>query len=291
MNKLFCFGAGFTGSHTCEYFQKQGWITEGTTRDLNKIAKSKINLIHYNPDSEIINLGKSILNSNILLVSIAPGDQGDKVLASNYKEVSLALKKSVKRVIYLSTTAVYGDANGAVVDEGYALNPQSDRARKRIFAERQWTDLCKKYGVRINILRLSGIYGVGRNQIRNLINGKAKRIIKKGHIFNRVHVGDIARIIYNLSISDIESDIFNVSDDMPAPPQDVVEFASNLLNIKPPEAVPFDDANLSEMARSFYSETKFIENAKIKEKLMLQLEYPNYRVGLRHILKHEVGVD
>ena len=126
------------------------------------------------------------------------------------------------------------------------------------------------------------------NQIRNLINGTAKRIIKEGHVFNRIHVADIARIIYMLSVSDLKSDIFNVSDDMPAPPQDVVEFASGLLEIDPPEAVKFSEANLTEMARSFYSETKYIRNEKIKDKLKLQLKYPNYKIGLRDILKYEI---
>ena len=154
----------------------------------------------------------------------------------------------------------------------------------------QWTDLCDKFGVTLNILRLSGIYGTGRNQIRNLINGTAKRIIKEGHVFNRIHVADIARIIYMLSVSDIKSDIFNISDDMPAPPQDVVEFAARLLNTDPPEPVIFSEAILSEMARSFYSETKYIINQKIKkEKLGLELKYPNYKLGLKDILKEELN--
>ena len=223
------------------------------------------------------------------MISIAPDKNGDVVLKSNYEDIANALKTSVKRVIYLSTTAVYGDANGSTVDEKYKINPQSDRAKSRILAERQWNDLCNKFGVTLNILRLSGIYGTGRNQIRNLINGTAKRIIKEGHVFNRIHVADIARIIYMLSVSDIKSDIFNISDDMPAPPQDVVEFAARLLNTDPPEPVIFSEAILSEMARSFYSETKYIINQKIKEKLGLELKYPNYKLGLKDILKEELN--
>ena len=289
MNKLFCFGVGFTGLQTCEYFNDQNWITSGTTRDTNKKVNPNIELIEYNPNKGKIYLSESLANSKILLISIAPDKNGDVVLKSNYEDIANALKTSVKRVIYLSTTAVYGDANGSTVDEKYKINPQSDRAKSRILAESQWTDLCDKFGVTLNILRLSGIYGTGRNQIRNLINGTAKRIIKEGHVFNRIHVADIARIIYMLSVSDIKSDIFNISDDMPAPPQDVVEFAARLLNTDPPEPVIFSEAILSEMARSFYSETKYIINQKIKEKLGLELKYPNYKLGLKDILKEELN--
>ena len=289
MNKLFCFGVGFTGLQTCEYFNDQNWITSGTTRDRNKKVNPNIELIEYNPNKGKIYLSESLASSKILLISIAPDKNGDVVLKSNYEDIANALKTSVKRVIYLSTTAVYGDANGSTVDEKYKINPQSDRAKSRILAERQWNDLCDKFGVTLNILRLSGIYGIGRNQIRNLINGTAKRIIKEGHVFNRIHVADIARIIYMLSVSDIKSDIFNISDDMPAPPQDVVEFAARLLNTDPPEPVIFSEAILSEMARSFYSETKYIINQKIKEKLGLELKYPNYKLGLKDILKEELN--
>ncbi len=289
MNKLFCFGVGFTGLQTCEYFNDQKWITSGTTRDRNKKVNPNIELIEYNPNKGKVYLSESLASSKILLISIAPDKKGDVVLKSNYEDIANALKTSVKRVIYLSTTAVYGDANGSTVDEKYKINPQSDRAKSRILAESQWTDLCDKFGVTLNILRLSGIYGTGRNQIRNLINGTAKRIIKEGHVFNRIHVADIARIIYMLSVSDIKSDIFNISDDMPAPPQDVVEFAARLLNTDPPEPVIFSEAILSEMARSFYSETKYIINQKIKEKLGLELKYPNYKLGLKDILKEELN--
>jgi len=288
LNKLFCFGVGFTGLQTCEYFYDQNWITSGTTRDRNKKVNPNIELIEYNPIKGKIYLSESLASSKILLISIAPDKKGDVILKSNYEDIANALKTSVKRVIYLSTTAVYGDANGATVDEKYRINPQSDRAMNRILAERQWTDLCNKFDVTLNILRLSGIYGIGRNQIRNLINGTAKRIIKEGHVFNRIHVADIARIIYKLSVSDTKSDIFNISDDMPAPPQEVVEFAARLLNIDPPEPVKFSEANLSEMAKSFYSETKYIRNQKIKEKLGLQLKYPNYKLGLKDILQAEL---
>jgi len=289
LNKLFCFGVGFTGLQACEYFNDQNWITSGTTRDRNKKVNPNIELIEYNPNKGKIYLSESLASSKILLISIAPDKNGDVVLKSNYEDIANALKTSVKRVIYLSTTAVYGDANGSTVDEKYKINPQSDRAKSRILAERQWNDLCDKFGVTLNILRLSGIYGIGRNQIRNLINGTAKRIIKEGHVFNRIHVADIARIIYMLSVSDIKSDIFNISDDMPAPPQDVVEFAARLLNTDPPEPVNFSEASLSEMARSFYSETKYIRNQKIKEKLGLELKYPNYKLGLKDILKEELN--
>ena len=164
-NKLFCFGVGFTGLYACEYFFNHNWIVTGTSRDINKKVNSNIEFIEYHPNEDKIYLGEALRGSKVLLISIAPDSNGDIVLQSNYEDIAKALKTSIKRVVYLSTTAVYGDANGSSVNEEYNINPQSDRAKYRVLAEKQWTDLCGKFGVTLNILRLSGIYGIGLSLI------------------------------------------------------------------------------------------------------------------------------
>ena len=282
MNKLFCFGLGFTGKNVANYFIQHGWKVTGTSRK-KKDLDTNINIIKYDPKNNLRDLKNYLSETNVLLICIGPDDNGDIVLGNNQEDITKLLKDGIQRVIYLSTTAVYGDAEGKDVDEEFPLSPKSQRAKNRIKSESQWMDLCREYNVPCNLLRLSGIYGRGRNQIKNLLNGKAKRVIKEGQIFNRIHVDDITKIIFNISKSKLGSDIFNVSDDLPAPPQDVVDHAAHLLNISPPEAISFEKSQLSDMAKSFYSETKVIKNTKIKNKLNYKLKYPNYKKGLEEI--------
>ena len=227
---------------------------------------------------------RHIKDIDILLISIAPDDGGDIVIQNNNEDIIEIFKNKIQRVIYLSTTAVYGDTGGKAIDENYPTYPKSERAINRVKAENAWVDLAKRFGIKYDILRLSGIYGNERNQLINLVRGHAKRIIKKGHVFNRIHVEDIAQIIYKLSVSKLSSDIYNISDDFAAPPQDVVEYAAKKLNIAPPPEIAFKSANLSPMARSFYSETKIILNSKIKKALNYDLMFPNYKSGINNIL-------
>ena len=283
MNKLFCFGLGFTGENVANYFIQHNWQVYGTIRK-ERSLNPNITVLKYDPQAKLNDLKDYLSETDILLISIAPDGMGDVVLNNNFDDITVLLKNGIKRVIYLSTTAVYGDAEGKEIDENFPVNPNSQRARNRIKAERQWINLCKEYGIPCNVLRLSGIYGRGRNQIKNLLNGNAKRIIKKGQIFNRIHVEDITNIVFALSNSRLASEVFNVSDDLPSPPQDVVEYAAGLLSISPPDAISFENAKLSNMAKSFYSETKRIKNTKIKNILNIQLKYSSYKQGLEEIV-------
>jgi len=185
----------------------------------------------------------------------------------------------LRRVIYLSTVGVYGDHDGAWVDETSECRPTSNRSHQRLAAETEWQRYADKSGVGLTILRLSGIYGPGRNAFVNLQNGTAKRIVKPGQIFNRIHVDDIAGATAHL-IAKGEVGIFNVSDDEPVPPQDVVAFAASLMELEPPPEIIFDQAQMTPMARSFYGECKRVSNAKLIETGYRML-FPTYRKAMR----------
>lgn len=195
----------------------------------------------------------------------------------------------IRWIGYLSTTGVYGDQQGRWIDETCPPAPMSERGEKRLMAEQAWQKLAQEKGCALDILRLTGIYGPGRNSLTSLKKGKARMIIKKDQVFNRIHVGDIARVTLRCSETATQGKqrIFNVSDGHPCPPQEVVEYAASLLGITPPPAVPYETAALSPMARSFYAENKRINNDKLRQELNIELEYPNYKAGLTALLNLE----
>jgi nucleoside-diphosphate-sugar epimerase len=177
---------------------------------------------------------------------------------------------------YLSTTGVYGDRAGGWVDEASALTPAGERGRRRVAAEAGWRAL----GLPLHIFRLAGIYGPGRSALDSVRAGKAQRIDKPGQVFSRIHVDDIAAVLDASIARPYPGAIYNVCDDDPAPPQDVIAYACALLGRAPPPLVPFDQAALSPMARSFYGESKRVSNRRIKDELGVRLRFPDYRAGL-----------
>jgi nucleoside-diphosphate-sugar epimerase len=213
------------------------------------------------------------------LISIPPGDRGDLVLA-HFAE-TIASVARLDRIVYLSTIGVYGDHQGAWIDEDAPLEPNSTRNGARAIAEQQWLALGERTGKKITILRLAGIYGPGRNALVNLREGKARRIVKPGQVFNRIHVEDITRAIEAAFAANAPSGIFNVTDDEPAPPQDVIAYAAELLGMEPPPEVQFESGDLTPMARSFYSSNKRVSNRRLKQQLGVTLAHPTYRDGLR----------
>ncbi|WP_425457915.1 SDR family oxidoreductase [Aureimonas fodinaquatilis] len=219
-----------------------------------------------------------------LLISIAPGgeDAGDAVLHW-YKNEIVHSAPALRWIGYLSTVGVYGDHAGQWVDEDSEPQPVSRRSQQRVVAERKWQEAAKERGVPLAILRLSGIYGPGRNAFTNLMEGKARRLIKPGQIFNRIHVDDIAGVLHLLMRED-KGGIFNVTDSEPAPPQDVVTYASEMADIIPPPEQDFETAELSPMARSFYGESKRVSNRRVRE-LGYKFRYPTYREGLRSLFE------
>ncbi len=190
----------------------------------------------------------------------------------------------MKWVGYLSTTGVYGDRGGDWVDEDSPLEPTTARGQRRLEAERSWLRLHSDFGLPVHLFRLAGIYGPGRNTLLNVRDGSAKRIIKPGQIFSRIHVEDIAGVLAASIAKPNPGRAYNVCDDEPCPPQEVVAFAADLLGLPLPPEIPFEQAELSPMAKSFYADSKRVSNRRIKTELGYKLIYPNYRDGLRALL-------
>ncbi len=288
MSKIFCFGLGFTGNEIAKYFLLNKWSVSGTARNPIRDREKNIKLVKYDPINGYVDLAGELEEAHTVIISIPPNDQGDVVLNHNHKDIINA-RSSIKRIIYLSSTSVYGDADGKTVYEDSKINPQSIMASNRSKAEEQWTEFCIKYSIPLDILRLSGIYGKGRNQIRYLLNGSARRIIKEGQLFNRIHVEDIAKIVYQLTKISHGSEIFNISDDLPSPSNTVIEYASELLKIKPPEPILFKNLELNDKGRVFYLNNRIVSNAKIKKILNYNFEYPNYKIGLKSLIDIELN--
>ena len=218
-----------------------------------------------------------------VLVSIAPEpdpDVGDRFLDDVRAQIA-GRTTPVRLVTYLSTVGVYGDHDGAWVDETTECRPVSARSKARRVAEEAWLGWAQAAGIRCHVYRLSGIYGPGRSPVSRLKAGKSRRIVKPGQVFNRIHVDDIASAV----LAGIEGrgryDLYNVTDDMPAPPQDVIAYAAECLSVRPPPAVDFATADLSPMARSFYGENKRVSNTRMRDDLGVELAYPTYREGIR----------
>jgi nucleoside-diphosphate-sugar epimerase len=263
LKHLFCFGFGFTAQHLAKILPRDEWRISGTSRT----AEGGTEFVF----DQLTEIPTDVTH---ILCSIPPDAQGCPAA----RKFSDQLSRPFSWVAYLSTTGVYGNHDGGWVDENTPLTPNSDRARRRVLAEQQW----QEFGA--HIFRLPGIYGPGRSQLDSVKDGTARRIIKQNQIFSRIHVEDIASILAASIAKPNPGRIYNVADDEPCPPQDVVAYAAELLGLEPPPEVPFEQANLSPMARSFYDDSKRVSNARIKEELGVVLEYPSYRVGLKALL-------
>ncbi|UOM35657.1 SDR family oxidoreductase [Acuticoccus sp. I52.16.1] len=251
----------------------------GTTRSEDKadaLHRSGVRSVLYHGE-ESLTLSEAVRHATHLLVSAGPDGDGDPFL--RVIERDLAHAPDLKWIGYLSTVGVYGDHDGAVVDERASCHPTADRGVWRLEAEAAWTALGRRIAVPTAVFRLAGIYGPGRNQFVALEAGKAKRIVKPGQVFNRIHVEDIGRTLM-ASVERPASRVYNVADNEPAPPEEVVAYAAALMGVEPPPEVPFDEAELSPMARSFYGEVKRVSNARIRQELGVRLAHPTYREGL-----------
>jgi nucleoside-diphosphate-sugar epimerase len=253
-----------------------GWRVAGTTRSPERAAAMRaagVEPIDWT-DARAVDAATAAAQS--VLVSLPPDADGDPVLARH----AAALAAGPAWIGYLSTTGVYGDRQGGWVDETGALAPLHDRSRWRVDAERAWLATA----LPVQVFRLAGIYGPGRSAFDRLREGRAQRIVKPGQVFSRIHVDDIAQVLRASLARPAPGRVYNVADDEPAPPQDVIAFAAELIGVPVPPEVPFDAATLSPMARSFWSESKRVSNRRIREELGVSLAYPDYRSGLRGIL-------
>jgi nucleoside-diphosphate-sugar epimerase len=284
--KLFCFGFGYSARAIAGRLRSQLQTAWGTTREPDKadqIAMRAVRPILFDGTQRQDAVSAALAKADHVLVAIPPSKAGDPVLA-HHREDLAALKP--RALVYLSTVGVYGDHGGAWVDEESECRPISERSRRRLQAEAEWRRFAEETGVPVAIIRLAGIYGPRRGPFEKVRRGTARRIVKPGQVFNRIHVDDIATVV-EAAFAKRASGIFNGVDDEPAPPQDVLAYAAELLGTPPPPEVAFEDAELTPMARSFYGENKRVRNDKIKRQLGVQLVYPTYREGLSALLTLE----
>lgn len=278
---LLSIGHGYSARALARRLLGEGWRVIGTTRSAEKaaaLAAEGITALVW-PGTEL-----PFGAATHVLSSVAPTDAGDPVLVD--AAAGLRAARHLDWVGYLSTTGVYGDRAGGWVDEDSPLTPSTERGRARVAAEAGWRAL----GLPLHIFRLAGIYGPGRGPFEKIRSGTARRIIRPGQVFGRIHVDDVATVLHASMRHPDPGAVYNVCDDDPAPPEDVIAHAAGLLGLPVPPAVPYDEADLSPMARSFYAESKRVQNDRIKSALGVTLAYPDYRSGLRAMLDGQAPV-
>jgi nucleoside-diphosphate-sugar epimerase len=278
--RLFCFGFGYAAEALARRLSARVVALAGTRTSLPTApAPLGARLAEFKGDAAPAAARELLAGTTHALISIPPDLEGDPVLR-HFRD-DLAVLSDLAWVGYLSTVGVYGDCQGRWVDESAPPRPTSERSLRRLEAERAWLAFGRDTGRRVEIFRLAGIYGPGRSVLDALRAGTARRIVKPGQVFNRIHVDDIARVLGAAIDRATGHAIYNVADDEPAPPEDVVAYAAELLGLPVPEAVPIEAAGLSPMAASFWAESKRVSNARIRGDLGVALLYPTYREGLR----------
>lgn len=286
---LFCFGYGRSARALSARLRAEGWKIAASFRTSEKaqraIREDNVRAVMLtDAPFSVDDLG----DATHILVSVPPDETtGDLILP----RVSTALMARATQLVwlgYLSTTGVYGDHGGGWVDEKTPPSPRSARGRARQYAEQTWSDFVQKIqqetdSPRLHIFRIAGIYSAFSNALSNVQAGDARAIVKRGQVFSRIHIDDIATSLYAACMRSppMPVRIYNLCDDLPAPPQDVLVYAASLLKTAPPTMIDFEDAKISSMARSFYNENKRVSNARLKNELGVKLAYPTYREGLR----------
>jgi len=279
---LLSIGHGYSARALAHRLLPLGWLVTGTTRTKEKAAvleNSGVRPLIWGEDD----IAPALAQATHLLSSVGPEDGRDPVLAAARDAIAESAAH-LEWAGYLSTTGVYGDHGGGWVDEETPLTPSTRRGRDRVATETEWLTLAAETGLPLHIFRLAGIYGPGRGPFEKVRSGNARRIIKPGQVFSRIHVEDIAQVLHASMERPDPGAVYNVCDDDPAPPEDVIAEAARLLGAPVPPAVPFDEAELSPMARSFYAESKRVRNDRMKRELGIELTYPDYRAGLQALL-------
>lgn len=279
---LLSFGHGYSAQALARRLLPLGWTMYGTTRSADKmeaIRASGVKPLLF-PSEDV---ARALHQSTHILISAGPTEQGDPVLAAMRAEIA-AVAHKLTWAGYLSTTGVYGDHQGGWVDEHTPLTPTTRRGQWRVAAEAAWQAVD---GLPLHIFRLAGIYGPGRGPFAKVRNGTARRIIKEGQVFSRIHVEDIAQVLEASMERPNPGAVYNLCDDDPAPPEDVIAYAADLLDLPVPPAIRYEEAEMTPMARSFYAESKRVRNDRIKDELGVDLLYPDYRVGLAALLAQD----
>jgi len=284
---LLSLGHGYSARALARRLMAQGWQVIGTTRSEAKaeeIRATGAEAVIWPPARP----GSLLDRASHLLVSVGPDERGDPVL--HHCAGALAARaEQFDWVGYLSTTGVYGDRGGDWVDETSDCTPATRRGRWRVAAEREWLAYWHETGLPVHVFRLAGIYGPGRGPFAKVRDGTARRIVKPGQVFSRIHVDDIATVLEASIARPHPGAVYNVCDDEAAPPEDVIAHAAGMLGLAVPPEEAFETAELTPMARSFYAESKRVSNAKMKRELRVKLAYPTYREGLAALLAAEGG--
>ncbi|SHH47625.1 SDR family oxidoreductase [Cognatishimia maritima] len=278
---LLSLGHGLSAQTLTKHLHADGWRVIGTTRKADKAERLRAGGVE--PLLWPCDLTEVLPQVRHVLVSAAPDADGDPMLRHAGDLIAKAAPH-LEWVGYLSTTGVYGDHDGGWVDEESELDPATVRGQRRVKAEQEWLAIP---GLPVHVFRLAGIYGPGRGPFAKLRRGVAHRVIKKNQIFSRIHVDDIAQVLAASIAQPNPGRIYNVCDDDPQPPEVVIEYAAELLGMSPPPAVPFEEADMSPMARSFYSDSKRVRNDRIKDELGVTLKYPDFKSALKAMLEEE----
>jgi nucleoside-diphosphate-sugar epimerase len=286
--KVFFFGLGYCARRLV---QREPWIeASGTARTVEAVSSLRregVETYAFDGADADTGLEEALEKAEGIVISIPPRDGAGAALDRFASAIAAA--PSLRRILYYSTIGVYGDHGGGWIDETSATGTRTTRGLARLEDEARWTAAAQARGAQVDILRLGGIYGPGRNALVNLRRGEARRIVKPGQVFNRAHVDDIAQVSSLALTHGLEGQIWNVADDEPAPPQDVIAYAAALLGLEPPPEEPFDEARLSPMSREFYADNKRVSIAKAKADLGFAPAYPTYREGLKALAEAGEG--
>ena len=278
MSRLFCLGLGYTARRLALELRNEGWQVAGTVRDPARIAdlaREGIEAVAYGCEA-----AASLLSQATHVIDSIPPVPGEAPLPLVHHADILARLEDLRWLAYLSTTGVYGDRQGGWVDEKDEALPATERGTRRLVAEQAWLIMHERFGLPVHVFRLAGIYGPGRGVLEQVRAGKARRIIKPGQVFSRIHVDDIVATLKASIARPSPGAIYNVCDDEPESPARVTEYACRLLGVPAPRPVALENADLSAMAASFYADNKRVSNRKIREELGVRLRYPSYREGL-----------
>jgi nucleoside-diphosphate-sugar epimerase len=286
--RLFCFGLGYVALALARRLTAHGWTVAGTVRKEEKraaLAALGIEAIVFDGIRRMKDPRAALDGASHVLDSIPPDGRGDPALLFHAEDI--ARTAGLMWAGYLSSTVVYGDTGSAWADERRLPRPTAERGRRRADAEKAWLHLQRQRHVPAHVFRLAGLYGPGRSALDRVRDGTARKIVKPGHLFSRVHVDDVVATLLTSMAKPNPGAIYNVADDAPSPGHDVIDYACGLLGVAPPEPEPFEEAALSATAKSFYAEARRVSNARITQELGVRLAYPDYKKGLRAILAAE----
>ena len=279
--KLFIFGLGYSATYIAQQLAAGGAAIAGTVRSRAKadqLSGLGYAMRQFSVAERDAAVARDLADSDAVLVSVPPDARGDPALQV-YRD-DLAAASRLRWIGYLSTVGVYGDRDGGWVDEATVPVPTNEASHRRLDVERQWQQFGDTHHIPVHLFRLAGIYGPGRNQLVQLAEGKARRIVKPGHVFNRIHVEDIAQMVEASLARPRAGAIYNGADGAPAPPQDVVTFAAEICGVAPPPEIPYERAQLTPMSQSFFSECKRVRSGLLRDELGITLRYPSFREGL-----------